>query len=558
MNSRRSFRIPLPGLAWRGFTLQVFFFIFLPLAALLLAAAFWSQGLHHDAMREMVGDRDLRAVRAAANSIGEEAAHRSEIINMLAGQSTGTKLPGGSYEEAFPGGLVLLSPSGRLLSAAMGTPLATLTAEERLSLINEGREISSPFTLPGDPQPWAAVFARRADGNILAGAFSPAALVRQAVRGALDPAQTTVRMAAPGGVILYQVGPEANTGLVGMDSALAGESGIDYHHSPDGEHVIAFSPVAGLGWGLVLEESWESIASPALNTTQWMPLVLAPLLVFALLALWFGARQVIQPLQSLQAGTAELARGNFEAVEEPVGGISEIRMLQADLAVMARRLHSAQESLRGYIGAITAGIENERLSLARELHDDTLQTLIALQQRIQLASRGTRGKDESLRAVQEQVQQTITNLRRMVRGLRPIYLEDLGLPAALEMLVKENAQAAGIEIGFRVEGVERRLTPESELALFRITQEALSNVSRHAAAGQAHVEIQYLPDCVALTVQDDGKGFQPPESPAEFARRGHFGLVGMAERAEIIGARLAIRSVPGQGTELRVEVPAGN
>ncbi|HEX9028265.1 MAG TPA: sensor histidine kinase, partial [Anaerolineales bacterium] len=420
---------------------------------------------------------------------------------------------------------------------------------------------SAPFQAPpGQGLYWVMALHRTMDGNLLAGLFSPASLARQSLSGAVDPAQSTVVLSAPGGVTLFQAGPLVGSGLLvnppGIVNALNGESGIDYLHSSTGEHVVAFSPVSPLGWGLMFEETWENIASPLLSTTQATPLILAPLLVLALVALGFGARQIVQPLQALQGETAELAHGNFEAIEKPVGGINEIRMLQNDLAAMARELQAAQDSLRGYIGAITAGVENERLNLARELHDDTLQTLIALQQRIHLASLAGENL-QPLVDVQQTVQSTITNLRQMLRGLRPIYLEDLGLNAALGMLVSENAVAGGTEITYTCTGEERRLAPEIELALYRMAQEAVSNIYRHATARHAWVALTYLENRVILEIRDDGRGFIVPDTTAGFARGGHFGLLGLHERAEIIAASLQIHSQPGQGAVVRIEKSGG-
>ena len=137
-----------------------------------------------------------------------------------------------------------------------------------------------------------------------------------------------------------------------------GESGIDYFQSSDGEHVTAFSPVSPVGWGLMIEEGWEDISNPYLVNTQSAPLILVPVFLLALLAIWFGARRIVTPLQKLEKQAANLAAGDFDAINPPVGGIEEIRNLQAELIDMADKLKTAQHTLHNYIGAITAGVES--------------------------------------------------------------------------------------------------------------------------------------------------------------------------------------------------------
>jgi signal transduction histidine kinase len=139
------------------------------------------------------------------------------------------------------------------------------------------------------------------------------------------------------------------------------------------------------------------------------------------------------------------------------------------------------------------------------------------------------------------------NLRRLTRALRPIYLEDLGLVAALEVLARETQQIGKFPVVFRRTGEPRRLSPQTELALYRMAQETLNNVVRHAQATQCHLEIEFVPKVVMLRIEDNGLGFTPPESPAELAPQGHFGLLGLHERAELIGAILDIQSAPGNG-----------
>jgi len=306
-----------------------------------------------------------------------------------------------------------------------------------------------------------------------------------------------------------------------------------------------------------LEEPWETVDSPTLRTTQIAPLVLVPVLLLTLIALWFGLRRIVQPLQALESKAATLAGGGFSAIEQSVGGITEIRRLQAELIHMARQVKAAQQSLHSYIGAITARQEEERRRLSRELHDDTIQSLIALKQRVQLAQLATKnGSSEgSLSEVVSLTEQAIENVRRQTRALRPIYLEDLGLVTALEMLSRETSLAANISVEFQHKGDEIRLDPAIELAFYRMAQELLSNISRHAQAKKATLHISFTSQAVTIQVTDNGQGFEVPKSPSEFAPGGHFGLLGLHERAELIGAELEIQSNPGLGSQVTVTLP---
>src|SRR5512142_2082382 len=276
----------------------------------------------------------------------------------------------------------------------------------------------------------------------------------------------------------------------------------------------------------------RTASDPALELTLVAPLVLIPPLLFAVAALWFGARQIVRPLQQLELKAGALAGGDFQSIQEPVGGIPEVMHLQHELAEMSRKVQAAQEGLRDYIGAITAAQEEERMRLARELHDDTIQAVIALKQRVQLAERSAAdaASQSALGELEALAEQTIENLRRLTRALRPIYLEDLGLVAALQMLCREASQEKGLQIGFRQTGRERRLPRDDELALYRIAQEALNNVVRHSKASRAELQIDFAHDKLHLHVRDNGVGFVVPASPTDFAPSGHFGFLGMRER----------------------------
>jgi signal transduction histidine kinase len=399
---------------------------------------------------------------------------------------------------------------------------------------------------------------------IVIGAFSPASLAAQTL-SATYPAgsQATVYLLDSSRRVLYVSGGPATPTLSadhpGLAEALAGQHGTLFVNVGNSEHVIAYSPIPSTGWALITEEAWQAVVNPSLRAAEMAPLVGVPAFLLALIALWFGLRQVVQPLQKLESKAAALAWGDFDAIKQPVGGISEVQHLQLELTEMARKVQAAQEGLHDYIGAITSAQEDERNRLARELHDDTIQAVIALKQRVQLAQKSvkTRAGHQALEELEALAEQTIGNLRRLTRALRPIYLEDLGLVAALEILVRETSQANQLQVDFQQSGQERRLSREAELALYRIAQEALNNVVHHAKASHATVMVVFDKG-IKLEVTDNGTGFSVPQSPMEFAPSGHFGLLGMRERADLLGAKLEVQSEAGRGTRLTVQVPSSS
>ena len=342
----------------------------------------------------------------------------------------------------------------------------------------------------------------------------------------------------------------------GVTDALRGESGTTYLKQDKVEHVVAFSHITPTGWALITEEEWEMVTSPSLQLTQMAPLVIVPAFILALIALWFVASRIVQPLQKLESKAAALAWGDFDAIKDSVGGISEVQHLQLELTEMSRKVKAAQEGLHDYIGAITSAQEEERTRLARELHDDTIQAVIALKQRVQLAQKSIKDQNgkQSLNELETLAEQTIENLRRLTRALRPIYLEDLGLVTALEMLAREMSQNNKLVVGFQKAGQERRLAREVELSLYRIAQETLNNVVKHSKATHADLKIAFETSEIQMEVSDNGDGFTVPNSPTEFAPSGHFGLLGVHERADLIGARLEIESALGRGTRLKVRL----
>lgn len=565
-----------PG--FRGFTLQLFLLIVFPITLVLLVVVFGSQMLHHEAMRSLVGDRDLKTVRATADSLGHEIAHLESLIQILSfGLDNGTNLnelilSPEEINQNFDGGVALFGTDGKLSQSSdsrFDWQVVRDQNEEYFAAIpNSGKTtlLSSLIHVNDETGSYILLSTLTKNKEILTGAFSPELFIQETIGSlVVSSMQTTFLVISPsngsnGYDVLFQGGPlnsdESSPSHPGIQEVLDGESGINYFQSDLGEHVVAFSPIPSSNWGLIIEEAWEDIASPYLINTQSAPLVLVPVFLLALLVIWFGASRIVNPLQKLEQQAAKLAAGDFEAIRQPVGGIGDIRNLQTELIEMAESLQSAQQNLHGYIGTITSGIENERLNLSRELHDDTIQALIALNQRIQLvAMNSSMDQKIALEELQNLVQQAMTNLRRMIRGLRPIYLEDLGLITSLEMLVHELQQSSNLTITVDVSGDEFRLDPQKELTVYRMVQESLNNVIQHAEAKQAWVHLVFFEGNVEIQIKDNGKGFALPSSPSEFPKKGHFGLLGLYERADLIKAKLDVVSSPGVGTTISINLP---
>ncbi|MGQ9625509.1 MAG: PAS domain S-box protein [Anaerolineae bacterium] len=222
-----------------------------------------------------------------------------------------------------------------------------------------------------------------------------------------------------------------------------------------------------------------------------------------------------------------------------------------------RRLN---ENMRFYIKQITKAQEEERKRIARELHDDTAQALIALSRRLDALDIFREQLPEPaiqrLEDLHKLSENALQNVRRFIQDLRPPVLDDLGLLPALEGLVSELTAQDELGAEFKVEGESRRLSPEAELILYRIIQEALSNIRRHSQASKVAVSVEFYDTRVRITVNDNGKGFEQPDKLGDLAAMGKLGLLGMHERARLLNGTLTIRSEPGQGTTVVVDVPA--
>jgi signal transduction histidine kinase len=366
-------------------------------------------------------------------------------------------------------------------------------------------------------------------------------------------------------------------------------------HSADGvevgrsEEVLAFAPLSAAPWGVAVRQPADEVMAPVGYLRRQILLGGAIAVIVALLITWWLiTRQILEPIRALDEASAQFAAGNLD-VALPDGGIDEVARLTANLEQMrvrldatledhrrwnealgemveerTRELASLYEQLEGreamcksLLGKVLTGQEEERTRLARELHDtigqsltDIIMTTTAVEN--SLPADYVSGKDK-LAGVRSMAVQTLRDLRGLIFDLRPEVLDDLGLGLALHSQVKKYLEPAGVKVNLRAVGLKDQLPAEVETAVFRMVQEAITNIARHARASEASISLTKKDDRLIVRVEDDGVGFDPDQV---LQKQQHaWGLRGMEERVTLLGGKFYIGSRPGNGTLVLAEVP---
>jgi len=237
----------------------------------------------------------------------------------------------------------------------------------------------------------------------------------------------------------------------------------------------------------------------------------------------------------------------------------EIKRLADSFNRMAKTLTEKMRSERKYLSQIIEAQENERRRISRELHDEIGQALYAIQFNLEMIDKdlpqktplllGRLGEAKSLSS------QTLTSMRQLALDLRPTMLDDLGLIPTLRWYIQNFSNRLNLYSNFEAMGFEEKLPPQIETAFYRIIQEALNNIAKHAQADRVEISLVKRDSKILASIQDNGKGFDlekvlHPESP----ERG-FGLVGIQERVSLLGGQIDIQSSPGSGTLIHIEAP---
>ncbi len=354
------------------------------------------------------------------------------------------------------------------------------------------------------------------------------------------------------------------------------------------EMILAFAPLEMAPWGISIQEPREDVFAPARKLIGTFA-TLAVIFIGTALILTIGiSRSIVDPLKELIHGADRIARGDLTKPIAPQGS-DEIGALSQSFESMREKLVESRESIDRHTQELETRVEErtrqinasqrkaeqllkkvintgeeERKRIARELHDDTLQELSAALMRIDLCrlhpSEITMEKIDTIRGITVNAWDGVLGI---VQNLRPTLLDDLGLAAAIKSLLDLHLAENNINYFINAEGVsDKRFRPEVEITLFRIVQEAVVNIARHAHAENVFVLFKIEGNTVNVDIEDDGDGFDlnllfTPGSRDAKDRRG-LGLLGMRERVLLIDGKIELCSMPGLGTRVGIRIPVGH
>ena len=271
--------------------------------------------------------------------------------------------------------------------------------------------------------------------------------------------------------------------------------------------------------------------------------------------------QLIQLNRALHQRSLELTASNRQLHKEILQRKlveDSLRKSEQHYSLLLEQSRQMQEQLRLLSRQLLSAQEEERKMISRELHDQIAQTLTSINVRLASlkteAALNTKGLDKKISSTQRLVEKSVNLVHRFARELRPTVLDDLGLIPALHSFMKSFAKRTGVRVSLTAFAAVQRLDAAKRTVLFRVAQEALTNVARHAQASRVEVSIQKLLNRVCMRIKDDGKSFDV-EGVLHAKGNGRLGLLGMRERLEMVGGNLVLESAPGRGTTIQALIP---
>lgn len=321
---------------------------------------------------------------------------------------------------------------------------------------------------------------------------------------------------------------------------------------------------------IAIAESSEHIKENVSKMQDAFVIIFTVLVNLVIVIALLLSRVITNPILALKQGADEIGQGKLDYKlviknKDELGDLANsfnkmaialknnMEELKRTAIANISKERKIQENLRFYVQKVTEAQEAERKRIARELHDETAQALVIVSRHLEDL---TTGKSQlSAGDIREEVRKILEGVRHFSQELRPSILDDLGLIPAIKWLASDLTKNYGITVINDIKGSQQPLPPETEIALFRIIQEALTNVRKHSQATEVSVSMVISEDKISVSIRDNGKGFEIPVRMGELTRSGKLGLNGMQERAQLLGGTLRIESNKGEGTNLSVEIP---
>lgn len=325
--------------------------------------------------------------------------------------------------------------------------------------------------------------------------------------------------------------------------------------------------IKGTPWQITIEFNAKNILAPAQNFLRWIIIVGSILLIVGIFFAWIMSLNLTRPLNNLTSAASSIANGNYMKVKE-VDRRDEVGKLARAFNAMSEQVNNAKrvlenkivetELINNQLRDLSAHLQNireeERIHIAREMHDELGQLLTGFKMDVSWLNKKMAGSDdpaiaEKLSEMVMIIDEAVKFVRRIAAELRPGILDDLGLVPALDWHSKEFEKRFNIKVDFSSDVEELKTNPKVATGLFRMYQESLTNVARHSEAKKVTARLQVKNKLIHLSIRDDGKGFDTTRETKTL------GLLGMKERASMMGGNLEITSTPGVGTQVMISVP---
>jgi two-component system sensor histidine kinase UhpB len=280
-------------------------------------------------------------------------------------------------------------------------------------------------------------------------------------------------------------------------------------------------------------------------------------IVASVLVNYVVLRAAFRPLTTLEQTALAVRGGDLSARAASTSFLDpQVAHLAETFNATLDELARDRAELRSLASQVIRAQEDERRRISRELHDDTAQVLFAQLLRLTALKASPDPAVQSLAAtLEEKTVEALEGVRRLALELRPPALDDLGLSAALGELAQRCGEQLDVPVDYQSRGLRGRLPAEVELVLYRVAQEALTNVAKHAGARHVWLDVDRTADDVSISIRDDGRGFDPTAVAASDGRGLGLGIFGMEERVALVGGRFRVWSKPGQGTEIFAFIP---